>query len=82
VRLNNSTPELERYVDQHGGLEFGSRARRDALLQWFGGLDAPEPVQTERERQAARLARLIRMMPDGLTPDEQTAWIAVAEASL
>lgn len=51
------------------------------LAEWYAVAAAP-PAQTEQERQRARLARLLRHMPDGLTVPEQTAWIAAAEATL
>lgn len=81
ARLNHSSVELESFVDTHGGLVAGSRERFLALQRWYGSESAPSAI-SPAERQAARLARLIRAMPDGLTPDEQTAWIAAAEASL
>jgi hypothetical protein len=70
ARAYNSPPEQELFLAAGG-----------TLADWYAQAAAP-PLDTEQERRKSRLARLIRLMPDGLTSAEQTAWIATAEATL
>jgi hypothetical protein len=53
-------------------------AQGGTLADWYACAAAPAPLTPEDERKAL-LARLIRMMPDGLSPDEQAGYIAAAE---
>jgi hypothetical protein len=66
----NSTLEQELFL-----------ARGETLAQWYAVAASP-PVETEADRKRALLARLIRLMPDGLDADEQAEYIAQAQRRL
>jgi hypothetical protein len=67
AKLYGSTIEQERFLAGGG-----------TLAQWYAQAAAP-PALTEQDRRTAELARVIRLMPDGLDPDEQADYIAAAE---